>query len=430
MVSKEYLTDLRELAQNYIQATNAANAYYKSVNDGFKESPYYRAIRDTAIENMFDSLTEKGINASVVKPLRDQLITAVTSGASYATMTENLRNSVIGDGGQEGLLSRYAGTYTVTAMAMYTRQYMAAIHKDLGFKWFRYIGSNIKTTREFCLHMTEKEWVHESEFEAVVSGVVDGHQCELYHDLPRGMIVGTNATNFEVNLGGWNCQHSLIGVSDEAVPKEIRDSLEQRNAANKKIKDEEADVMKRLNDLQGGKEDFVGADDKDIANKRKAADKFAKENNLSQAERAAINMYSARDYEAINPALRDDKMTPELQSLTNTLNRGLDKLKPYEGVVYRGVETMPQDALQRYIDAYNTKGVVAEKAFTSTSMDRDKAFAGNLEFEIISKTGREITPIAKFGETEREVLFKSGLEFRVTRYEHVNGVHEIKMEEI
>ena len=50
--------------------------------------------------------------------------------------------------------------------------------------------------------MTKKKYVHESEFETVVSGDVDGHPCDLYNDLPRGMFAGTDATNFEVNLGG------------------------------------------------------------------------------------------------------------------------------------------------------------------------------------------------------------------------------------
>jgi len=42
------------------------------------------------------------------------------------------------------------------------------------------------------------------------------------------MIAGTDATNFEVNLGGWNCRHQFFGVSDFMVPEEVRKKLEEK----------------------------------------------------------------------------------------------------------------------------------------------------------------------------------------------------------
>jgi hypothetical protein len=36
---------------------------------------------------------------------------------------------------------------------------------------------------------------------------------------------GTNADNFIVNRGGWNCGHQLIPVREEAVPKAIRNRV-------------------------------------------------------------------------------------------------------------------------------------------------------------------------------------------------------------
>jgi len=70
VLTKDYLRELRKFVQSYANATYAANAYYKSINDEFKMSPYYTAIRDTAIKNITESLTAKGLNAAVMKPIQ------------------------------------------------------------------------------------------------------------------------------------------------------------------------------------------------------------------------------------------------------------------------------------------------------------------------------------------------------------------------
>ena len=60
-------------------------------------------------------------------------------------------------------------------------------------------------------------------------GDIDGHQVAMYNDLPRGMIAGTDPTNFHVNLGGWNCRYRLLGVTDAMVPDEVRWKLEEKS---------------------------------------------------------------------------------------------------------------------------------------------------------------------------------------------------------
>jgi hypothetical protein len=43
----------------------------------------------------------------------------------------------------------------------------------------------------------------------------------------------TNADNFIVHRGGWNCGHELIPVSDLSVPKEVRDKIANKNILEK-----------------------------------------------------------------------------------------------------------------------------------------------------------------------------------------------------
>jgi hypothetical protein len=99
----------------------------------------------------------------------------------------------------------YAGTTYATAERALTN----SIFKDLNWKWFRYVGGEIDTTRTFCEERNGKyfhrnsiaEWADEGEW--------------------SGQIEGTNSENIFVFLGGWNCRHSLIPVTIRRVPESI-----------------------------------------------------------------------------------------------------------------------------------------------------------------------------------------------------------------
>ena len=231
VISKKYVKDLADFVSSYNTIAAHHKSFYSQFPD-FKPSPYYDMVKTTAMHNTIDALTEVGIKANVLNPMRNILLTAVTSGQSYASLTDTLRKEMIGEDGKPGSLSRYASTYAVTAISQFNGQYLAAINADMGFKWYGYRGSNKTTTREFCLHMTEKEYIHESEFETILAGDIDGHECKIYEatGLPYGLIEGTTPENFIVNRGGWNCNHSLYPLPDAAVPKEIRDNVEEKVA--------------------------------------------------------------------------------------------------------------------------------------------------------------------------------------------------------
>lgn len=227
VISKQYLKDVTDFVRAYDSVTKYTNAYFAGISDKFKPSAYYTAVKNAAINNTIDGLAQSGIGANVINPIKDMLLTAVTSGQSYASLSKSLSDEIVGNKETPGSLSRYAITYTVTAISQFNGQYIAAINNDLGFRWYRYRGSNKKTSREFCIHMAKKGYVHESEFATIISGNVDGHKCKIYEKtgLPYGMMDGTNPTNFVSRKGGWNCEHGMYPLPDYSVPKEIRDKL-------------------------------------------------------------------------------------------------------------------------------------------------------------------------------------------------------------
>lgn len=229
-LSREYIKDVAELARSCSAIAAAQQAYFKGTFGEFKPKPYYDALRDAAIASTVEGLTESGIRANVLKPINDLLRTGVTSGMSYAQMEQSLRTVLTETDGGSGALSRYAKTYAVDSVSQLAGEYMAAVTADLKTDWFVYRGSNIETTREFCKHLTKKEYVHKSEIPEILTGHIDGHKCKIYDrtGLPYGMKEGTTPENFMANRGGWNCQHQLMPVREDQVPMELRKRFEKQ----------------------------------------------------------------------------------------------------------------------------------------------------------------------------------------------------------
>jgi hypothetical protein len=129
-----------------------------------------------------------------------------------------------------------------------------------------YVGSNLETTRDFCDHLTEKKYIHESELPDIVAGKIDGYQCPLNPKtkLWAGAIAGTTVDNFIVYRGGWNCGHQLMPVNEAAVPENIRNKFKIQPVMGKDFTPEQVEnnkeISKTLVLAQGEPMDFDTAD--------------------------------------------------------------------------------------------------------------------------------------------------------------------------
>ena len=108
---------------------------------------------------------------------------------------------------------------------------MNLVSSDLGYEWYRYMNSDIETTRCFCDAMTDKDYFHISEVPGLLKGKglrCDGEPVPIYAKtgLPYGMIDGTNAENFFIRAGGWNCGHSIQPVNVRQVPANVVAAIE------------------------------------------------------------------------------------------------------------------------------------------------------------------------------------------------------------
>jgi ADP-ribosyltransferase exoenzyme len=148
---------------------------------------------------------------------------------------------------------------------------------------------------------------------------------------------------------------------------------------------------------------------------------------LTSGDLSALSEYTGLGHEDLNDTLRNQTVDASQQARVDALNRALDKLPPYEGPVVRGTD-LPADVLAQY----QPGAAVTEPAFFSTSMNpavpQSTAFAGNVEFRVLSRTGRDISSFSMFP-TEQEVLFPSGVTFYVLdrRSDPLTGITIIEM---
>lgn len=155
---------------------------------------------------------------------------------------------------------------------------------------------------------------------------------------------------------------------------------------------------------------------------------------LSIYEKAIIYKYSEDGYEGLNDILRtsNGKTVTEFGKL---LADALSKLPNYEGLVYRKV-SLTKTELNVYEEGLKNNSTIVETPFLSTSKARAvaMAFTGNCLFRILSKKGKDIETIAKYGvfnpPNEKEVLFKNNTKFKVLQITREDEHSLITMEEV
>lgn len=225
MVTPEYKKSVKQFVTTFEDITKFQNSYFEQLEEKFKPSKLGAEIKKQAMQAVVEKLTENGLSANVTTGLEDLLRKNITGGQAYSSLDNNLQNYLLDNETGEGQLQRYTKQITTDALNQYSGQYTQIVSNDLGFDWFRYSGSNIDTTRPFCLACTKKKFIHISEIPELLKGnfpefaEFDGVINEKT-GLPAGLIPGTDVSNFMINRGGYNCAHQLRPVSEDLVPKD------------------------------------------------------------------------------------------------------------------------------------------------------------------------------------------------------------------
>jgi hypothetical protein len=150
---------------------------------------------------------------------------------------------------------------------------------------------------------------------------------------------------------------------------------------------------------------------------------------LSLGERNTIAEYSdSKAFLGVNAALRSGKPTPEVRDFADKLDSALDRIEDFGATSYRVGSNKPE-VLQAYQKAVGK--VIREESFMSTARSGSTYLENRrlVNFTIEGKHGKDISRIAR-ERGEREVLFKSGSQFRVKAVKEApDGKYDVTLEE-
>lgn len=344
VVNSDYLKSVKDLVGNFDTIQAAQNAYFYPMAAKFTAAKKQALIKEISIDNTISQLTETGLAANVTDEIRNKLLKSVTSGAQYNDLVAEMTQYLTDTEESPGALSKYAQTYVNTSLNQFAGNNNKLMTEDLGMEWFRYVGSNKETSREFCIHLEAKDYVHVSEIPGILRGVIDGHKCKIYPatGLPYGMIDGTTPDNFMTNRGGWNCGHQLIPVMEASVPastkakitqsateytKQLAKELADKKAAEAPKRAEYENMKAKLDQYTGKTKSAKPKAPKPAANKSYTNAKMPADAELSAmffGERLKVKeAYSTKlikDYMANrgNPAVKNQTLTKaEYEALRN-----------------------------------------------------------------------------------------------------------------
>jgi hypothetical protein len=230
VMTDDYKKKIAKFTGTFDKVASLQNQYLSTVFTSFKPNKVLKELTSASIDITYDQLGESGLSNDLANEIKGILNTNIQTGASYASMTDQLRTAIIGNEELDGALVRYAKTYTTDSINQFSAVYNRQVTSDFDAKWFRYVGSNRETTRPFCEHLTDKDqgYFHIDEVPGFLEGQVGDDTVEIYEKtgLPQGMKEGTNEDTFFTLRGGWNCNHQILPVSRLSVPKSLRDKFE------------------------------------------------------------------------------------------------------------------------------------------------------------------------------------------------------------
>lgn len=126
----------------------------------------------------------------------------------------------------------------------------------------------------------------------------------------------------------------------------------------------------------------------------------------------ALNTYIGSDSYRINEALRGDlTLDDRLTKVVNDLEKALNKMPNYEGIVTRSVWISNED-IDHFLKDYPIGEKIRHKSFLSTTAGDIYNPEARVQMIIKSKTGKDIR---KYNKEEQEILFNRNVDFLVEK---------------
>jgi hypothetical protein len=220
LLTPAYKARVAKYLNGFDSIANEQLLYFKAIKVGYEASIIQETIKSSFVDSTIGALTETGLNEYFTQPLKDIVYRNISSGGSYATFQQEIKDYILGNDKIDSKLLRYTRQITNDSISNFNGEYNQSISQDLGLVFYKYLGGKKDTTRAFCEERYGK-FYHIEE----VKGWGKGERCCGLH-WPQnkswaGMRTGTNENNILTFRGGYSCRHQIIAVSQAIVPKDV-----------------------------------------------------------------------------------------------------------------------------------------------------------------------------------------------------------------
>ena len=222
LYSKDYKRALDSLSGSYAEIRTMHQDYFESIGSvEVLRTALVDEMQKQARNTIISQMNQTGAVKQVSGEIADLIEKDIRAGRSFAELQDNVKDIIRGNKNVPGRLQAYTGQLVTDGLNQFAASVNAQFSDDLGLDWFIYVGGIIATTRPFCKALSQKRYVHRSEFGAVAAARINGAQVSK-----AGMINPTTAENLTVVRGGHFCRHQLYAISESSVPKGIREKFE------------------------------------------------------------------------------------------------------------------------------------------------------------------------------------------------------------
>jgi len=412
----EYINAVRDFAAKIETQSQFAAKYMDQAFGSFTDNDIYQQILRTSQADAVALLNENAVNQALVEPIKQSLRNSVTTNASFPDAVKNIQQIMIGSAERESNLLGNRKTLIKDAFSIADRRYNIAIEDQYEFEWYRYAGGRVEDTRCFCQKRANK-YYRRSEIESWGRLEKLG-ECRTSNGW-AGRIPGTNERSIFTYVGGYNCNHIIVAVPEEAVPDSYKKQEVAKNAST---------------------------DDWDQAQENQ--DEWRK--TLSNEEIEAVTAYTSSDYKRINNTLRKGAYTDretiykqleqdEYNGYIKQISKAFDSAPRYTGTTYRGAYWGPNDDLTHFnnIAAMEKGSIYTDKGFMSASSSKSvrdsflssRSDSRNVEMELFSKQGVAINKFSRYPK-ENEVLYNAKSKWVVEEIEKSENLIKLKLKQI
>lgn len=218
LLSSEYTKAVAQFASEFDIQNNLNYSYFEKAFELTSRSEFALAIVAQSKANAIDLLLNTSAESAFLKPLQGIIQNSVVNNSRYAETLRTIREFIEGSENFDPRLESYSRQIAKDAFAIADRAVSATYARELDIDWFFYSGDVIPTSRAFCRERHNK-YYHRKEIEAWGAGKkTKGLELPFKDGHWQGERDGTNEDTIFTYAGGYNCGHTIMGVSIFAVP--------------------------------------------------------------------------------------------------------------------------------------------------------------------------------------------------------------------